>query len=82
MLAVSTSADAEAGLYWRSIPNQSVGEATTSKPEKQRAGDFVIDLLSGVITTTTTVRRNKRHHIGQAEQAVRNVTNFSAKRAK
>ena len=57
---------------------------SASKPEtvKQRAGDFVIDLVSGVITTTTTVRRNKRHHIGQAEQAVRNEPNISAKRAK
>ena len=62
-----------------------VAARLASKPGtgKQRAGDkFEIDLLSGVITTATTVRRNKRHPIGQGEHAVRNEPNFSAKRAK
>ena len=63
-----------------------VAARLASKPGtgKQRAGDtFEIDLLSGVITkTTTTVRRNKCHHIGQAEHEVRNEPKVSAKRAK
>ena len=70
-------------------PTKALGKQTAlsaSKPGtgKQRAGDtFEIDLLSAVITTTaTTVKRNKRNHNGQGEQAVRSETNFSAKRAK
>ena len=77
---VQAANDAEAGRYWRSIPNQSFVQARDR--EATCRNTFEIDLLSGVITTTaTTVRRNKRHHNGEGEQAVRS-TNFFRKTRK